>query len=182
MKKKLYSVTLHCNCANMMKTERVSRLILFLILYICIVANNLCSMYCIRETLEPASISLKQCKCKNVKLINRTFSFLGRVGLVRNHLILYFFLVFVSSDMFLTLCGDIHPNPGPVNSKFLNIIHMNVNSLTANNKLDEIESLCLHHGVDIICLNETKLDPQVSDMDILLPGFKPPIRKGLIQC
>ena len=76
----------------------------------------------------------------------------------------------------MSLCGDIHPNPGPSVSNFLNVLHMNVNSITANNKLDEIYSLCIHNNIDVICLNETKLDDSISNDDIMIPGFNAPFR------
>jgi len=67
----------------------------------------------------------------------------------------------------LALCGDIHPNPGPVSTEALGICHINARSLTALNRLDLIEhDLIIEKHFDIIGITETHLDESVTHINI----------------
>ena len=76
----------------------------------------------------------------------------------------------------LLLCGDVHPNPGPVQSEThskLKIVHSNVSSL--QNKAFQLETELNHF--DIITVSETWLYNNFPNDRIRLDGYYPPIRK-----
>ena len=77
------------------------------------------------------------------------------------------------SVILLILCGDIELNPGPNTVTDLRIIHINTCSL--KNKIDLIEAE--YRDVDIITVSETWLSDAVTDDQILLRNFHPPIRQ-----
>jgi len=76
----------------------------------------------------------------------------------------------------LLVCGDIHPNPGPVNIRTRNCIkvsHTNIRSLTQD-KLDDIVHNVSELG-EIITISETFLKPE-SDLVGGIPGYQPIFR------
>ena len=75
----------------------------------------------------------------------------------------------------LLLAGDVAEDPGPQmenNVKNLSICHINAQSMF--NKLDLIAVELSSY--DIITVSETCLDATISNTDLLLPSFQPPIR------
>ncbi len=84
----------------------------------------------------------------------------------------------------LLACGDIHENPGPRKpatrtdcASELRILHINVNSITAWSRLQDLEVLKTSENIDIICINESKLSSAISDADVRLSGFHDPVRR-----
>ena len=86
--------------------------------------------------------------------------------------------------IYLLLCGDIHPCPGPSESscsyrsvlnvkcfekKGLHFIHLNVRSLLP--KLDELRILARETKLACFCITETWLDDTVSDSEIQLENY-----------
>ena len=49
--------------------------------------------------------------------------------------------------------------------------HLNINGLRS--KLDFLKIFLFQEKLDILCLNETKIDSTVSDNDISIPGYTP---------
>ena len=89
--------------------------------------------------------------------------------------------VFIGA-LLLLRCGDVHPNPGPVQSyvnKSLNLCHINIQSLylvsekiNPSRKINEIESLIMHDlEMDLVCLSETWLKPHIIDSDVKIEGY-----------
>mgnify|MGYP000176344217 CR=1 FL=1 len=132
-----------------------------------------------RSSITPPITSKLTVRAERSKSVN-IFTYSGRMLLVCMYFSVYLFtcisILFVLCDLLAMLSGDIHPNPGPGSRDIMNVLHLNVNSLTANNKIDELESLCLHNNIDVICLNETKLDKTIADEDIQISGFNLPFR------
>ena len=84
-------------------------------------------------------------------------------------------LVFLVAS--LLVCGDIHPNPGPVNSTNLKFCHLNVRGLTSVNdtgaRLDHIEqTCCIDDKYDIIAMTESHLGPGVTDDIISISDYQ----------
>ena len=87
--------------------------------------------------------------------------------------------VFIGA-LLLLRCGDVHPNPGPIhNDKSLSICHINIQSLyiaergNHKRKINEIESTLLNAlKIDIVCLSETWLKPEIKDTDVDIKGYK----------
>ena len=51
----------------------------------------------------------------------------------------------------------------------INIAHLNINGLRS--KIDFLKIFLLQEKLDVICLNETKIDSTVSDGDVKIPGY-----------
>ena len=73
----------------------------------------------------------------------------------------------------LLLIAGVEPNPGPDNRK-LTISHVNINSITAPGKLDELTYFVEMNNIDILLLTETKLDHTIHPSLYSLPSFHPP--------
>ena len=73
----------------------------------------------------------------------------------------------------LLLIAGIEPNPGPT-VRNINISHVNINSITAPGRLDELHSFVETNNIDILMLTETKLDSTVHPSLYELPYFHPP--------
>ena len=85
---------------------------------------------------------------------------------------LMFLIFFVC--IFLLICNDVHPNPGPpTNESSLTIVHNNIKSL--RNKLDYVYAEL--NRFDIIIISETWLKSDIRQDDIMLPGYSEPIRR-----
>ncbi len=76
-------------------------------------------------------------------------------------------------NLLLLICGDVHPNPGPVRNADLKIILLNLCSL--RDKLDILQAEL--EPYDVICITEAWLHPGVDSIDIKIPGFHLPLRK-----
>ena len=55
---------------------------------------------------------------------------------------------------FFMICSDVELNPGPYRTINLNIAHLNIRSLTAHNKFEEVASAILNNKFDIFALSE----------------------------
>ena len=98
-------------------------------------------------------------------------------------LILSSYGIFIGA-LLLLRCGDIEEHPGPTfDLKTLSISHINIQSLYPHDpqeitghtrrKINEIETTLINDlGIDIVCLSETWLKPEITDNDIDITGFK----------
>ena len=68
-------------------------------------------------------------------------------------------------------------NPGPIEPERLTIAHVNVNSITVNNKLEELEQFVGANNIKILALTETKLVKTVADSQYFLKDFHPPPKR-----
>ena len=75
-------------------------------------------------------------------------------------------------DTLLIMSGDIELNPGPKSISELRVIHINTRSL--RNKTDLIDAE--YQDIDILTISETWLSESISNDQILLTNFHPPIR------
>ena len=84
-------------------------------------------------------------------------------------------------DMYtLLVIGGIELNPGPARneySKHISIAHVNINSITAIGKLQELENFVDVNQISILSLTETKLDDTVSPSLYTIDNFHPPLTK-----
>ena len=84
--------------------------------------------------------------------------------------------------LYLLLCGDVHPCPGPMGNhcsdymyykcfekKGLHFVHLNIRSLLP--KLDELRILARNIRAACICITETWLDNTVFDSEIQIAGY-----------
>ena len=68
-------------------------------------------------------------------------------------------------------------NPGPPEQKQLKIAHVNINGITAENKLDELEQFIETNAIQILAVTETKLDKTVGEAQYSIKDFHPPLTK-----
>ena len=126
--------------------------------------------YFIILILLPPSIHLAQ------SIYNHTLS-----KFTTNHyiLILHAILLWNLVHRLHTLSGDIHPNPGPnsippynTNQSNFTIVHLNIRSLLAPHKLNDlIDFVTVMHDFDIVTLSETYLDNTIPNEKINIPGY-----------
>ena len=62
-------------------------------------------------------------------------------------------------------------NPALINKDSLNIVSCNINSILAQNRLDELKVLIKEASIDILFLSETKLDDNISVDRFKIEGF-----------
>ena len=86
------------------------------------------------------------------------------------------FLAILHNLTMLLLIAGVEPNPGPTNIK-LTVCHTNINSITANGRLDELSQFVHINDIDILCLSETKLDKNVHPSMYHLPGYSEPLTR-----
>ena len=81
----------------------------------------------------------------------------------------------------LLLMGGIEINPGPSkrlnNVKHISIAHVNINSITAPGKLQELENFVRVHAISVLALSETKLDNAVHPSLYTIDNFHPPLTR-----
>ena len=76
------------------------------------------------------------------------------------------------------IMSGIETNPGPSdieNSKKLRLAHININSITAGTKRDELENFVEVNNIKILGLSETKLDDQIHPSLYKLKAFHTPL-------
>lgn len=77
----------------------------------------------------------------------------------------------------LLIIAGVETNPGPSNPSLLNVCHININSITAPGRVDELSQFTDSNDIDILLLTETKLDDQVSPSLYKLDRFHAPLTK-----
>ena len=76
-------------------------------------------------------------------------------------------------------------NGSPINIDNFNIVHYNINSITAPGRLDQLSDVCSILKLDILILTETKLDNTIPSNLITIPGYNEPIRREIemvVEC
>ena len=87
----------------------------------------------------------------------------------------------VSNDKFLAtqrLSSDLSfsADVTPVQN-LLNVSHVNINSITAPNRLDELEQFANSNDIHVLCTTETKLDETISQTLYTMQSFRTPFTK-----
>ena len=75
----------------------------------------------------------------------------------------------------LLLIAGIETNPGPNKNQFaskLSLAHVNINSITAPGKLDELQQFVETNAIQILALSETKTDSTVHPSQYTLSNFQ----------
>ena len=94
--------------------------------------------------------------------------------------------MYIDLELLLTI-GCVETNPGPHNItqhnakpqqlNTLNICHININSITAPGRLDELCQFVSTHSVDILALTETKLDESIHQSLYKIDNYHPPFTR-----
>ena len=81
----------------------------------------------------------------------------------------------------LLIIGGIETNPGPSRTKkytkHITIAHVNINSITAPGKLQELQNFVKAHQILILALTETKLDDSIHPSLYAIDDFHPPLTR-----
>ena len=80
---------------------------------------------------------------------------------------------------FQSLNIDISNGP-PINIDNFKIVHYNINSLLAPDRLDQLTDICRILKIDVLILSESKLDETIPNNLISIPGYHEPIRHDRI--
>ena len=67
-------------------------------------------------------------------------------------------------------------NGSPINNENFNIVHYNINSILAHDKLEQLGSVSKLIGIDVLILTESKLDKNIPNNLLTLSGFHEPVR------
>ena len=68
-------------------------------------------------------------------------------------------------------------NGSPIDINNFNIVHYNINSITANGRLDQLSDICSILNLDVLILTESKLDNTIPNNMITIPGYHEPLRR-----
>ena len=77
-------------------------------------------------------------------------------------------------------CKSFHfdlSNGSPIPTNNFNICHFNINSITADNRLEQLSDICRTLNLAILVITESKLDNRIPSHLITLPGYHEPIRR-----
>ena len=68
-------------------------------------------------------------------------------------------------------------NGSPLNNENLNLLHYNINSITAEGRLDELSYICKLLNIAVLVITESKLDHTIPNNIICIDGYHEPIRR-----
>ena len=71
---------------------------------------------------------------------------------------------------------DISNGP-PLNVDNFNVVHYNINSITAEDRIQHLSTICQVLKLDALVLTESKLDSTIPSNILSIPGYHEPIRK-----
>ena len=69
-----------------------------------------------------------------------------------------------------------YSNGSPINVENFNIIHYNINSVLAPDRLEQLSDNCRILNIAVLILTESKLDEMIPNNLITIPGYHEPIR------
>ena len=78
-------------------------------------------------------------------------------------------------DEFQSINIDISNGP-PIDVNNFKIVHYNINSILAPDRLEQLTDICKTLQIDVLILSESKLDQTIPSNLISLPGYHEPIR------
>ena len=87
------------------------------------------------------------------------------------------------SDLDLDECQSLSfdlSNGSPININNFNIVHFNINSITAENRLDQLSDICQTLNLSVLVITESKLDDSIPTNLITIPGYHEPVRRDRI--
>ena len=68
-------------------------------------------------------------------------------------------------------------NGSPINVNNFNIVHYKINSITADNRLDQLSDICKTLNLAVLVITESKLDENIPTNLITIPGYHEPVRE-----
>ena len=74
---------------------------------------------------------------------------------------------------------DISNGP-PIDVDNFKIVHHNINSILATDRIDQLTDICKTLKIDVLILSESKLDQTIPNNLITIPGYHEPLRHDRI--
>ena len=84
------------------------------------------------------------------------------------------------SDIDIDDCQSINfdlSNGSPINVNNFNIVHFNINSITAEDRLNQLSDICQTLNLSVLVITESKLDDTIPTNLITIPGYHEPVRR-----
>ena len=78
-------------------------------------------------------------------------------------------------EEFHSLNIDISNGP-PIDINNFKIVHYNINSILATDRLEQLTDICRTLKIDVLILSESKLDQTIPNHLITIPGYHEPLR------
>ena len=72
-------------------------------------------------------------------------------------------------------------NGAPIDTTNFNIVHYNINSILAHDKLEQLTANCKLLHIDVLIITESKLDSNIPNNLITIPGYHEPIRHDRVN-
>ena len=76
---------------------------------------------------------------------------------------------------FHSLNIDISNGP-PIDINNFIIVHYNINSILATDRIEQLTDICKTLNIDVLILSESKLDQTIPNNLITIPGYHEPLR------
>ena len=67
-------------------------------------------------------------------------------------------------------------NGSPIDTNNFKIVHYNVNSILAPDRLEQLSNVCQTLKIDVLVITESKLDNTIPTNIIIIPGYHEPLR------
>ena len=64
-----------------------------------------------------------------------------------------------------------------IDANNFNIVHYNINSITAEGRIDQLSDICNTLSLDVLILTESKLDKNIPTNLITIQGYHDPVRR-----
>ena len=68
-------------------------------------------------------------------------------------------------------------NGSPIDTENFNLVHYNINSILADDRLDQLSDICKTLCLDVLIITESKLDQTIPTNLITIPGYHQPVRR-----
>ena len=81
---------------------------------------------------------------------------------------------------FETECSSLNidiSNGSPININNFIIVHYNINSVLATDRIEQLSDYCKTLNIDVLILTESKLDETIPDNLLTIPGYHEPVRR-----
>ena len=67
-------------------------------------------------------------------------------------------------------------NGSPIKTENFNVVHYNINSILATDRIEQLSEICTTIKVDVLIISESKLDQTIPNNLITIPGYHEPLR------
>ena len=67
-------------------------------------------------------------------------------------------------------------NGSPIDTNNFIVVHYNINSILAPDRIEQLSDICRTLNIDVLILSESKLDQNIPNNLITIPGYHEPLR------